>query len=166
MKNLKKFVALLLAGVMAMVLFTACSGGGNTGSNLKEDTTAEAKVLSNYSTSTVTVKNDKDLRAVAEGYLDEDYKDLDLNFKIFGYKGAFKAHAKEIGNNLVITFTARYDYKDTLLNDVLNRITNYVDKDHNASVKQDGEWTNIGVVVKGNNQQSYIGVSIRIKNYK
>ena len=28
MKNLKKFVALLLAGVMAMVLFTACSGGG------------------------------------------------------------------------------------------------------------------------------------------
>ena len=44
MKNLKKFVALLLAGVMAMVLFTACSGGGNS-SNLKEDTEAEAKVL-------------------------------------------------------------------------------------------------------------------------
>lgn len=36
MKNLKKFVALLLAGVMAMVMLTACSGGGN-GSNLKED---------------------------------------------------------------------------------------------------------------------------------
>ena len=28
MKNLKKFVALLLAGVMAMVMLTACSGGG------------------------------------------------------------------------------------------------------------------------------------------
>ena len=27
MKNLKKFVALLLAGVMAMVMLTACSGG-------------------------------------------------------------------------------------------------------------------------------------------
>ena len=27
MKNLKKFVALLLAGVMAMVLLTACGGG-------------------------------------------------------------------------------------------------------------------------------------------
>ena len=26
MKNLKKFVALLLAGVMAMVMLTACSG--------------------------------------------------------------------------------------------------------------------------------------------
>ena len=27
MKNLKKFVALLLAGVMAMVMLTACGGG-------------------------------------------------------------------------------------------------------------------------------------------
>lgn len=30
MKNLKKFVALLLAGVMAMVMLTACSGGGTS----------------------------------------------------------------------------------------------------------------------------------------
>lgn len=37
MKKLSKIVALLLAGAMAMVMLTACSGGGNTGSNLKED---------------------------------------------------------------------------------------------------------------------------------
>ena len=30
MKNLKKFVALLLAGVMAMVMLTACGGGNGT----------------------------------------------------------------------------------------------------------------------------------------
>ena len=30
MKNLKKFVALLLAGVMAMVMLTACGGGTDT----------------------------------------------------------------------------------------------------------------------------------------
>ena len=147
-----------------MVMLTACSGG--TSSNLKEDKDAEAKVLKNYSTSTVTAKNDKDLRAVAEGHLDVDYRKLDTQFKVLGYAGAFKAHAEEIGNDLVITITARYDYKDTLLNDVLNRISNHVDTDHNANLKQDGDWTNIGVVVKGNNQQSYIGVSIRIKNYK
>ena len=159
MKNLKKIVALLLAGVMAMVMLTACTGGGNTGSNLKEDTTAEDKVLRNYSTSTVDVKNDKDLRAVAE-------KHLDTEFNVLGYAGAFRAYTDKVGNDLVITIIARYDYKDTLLNIVLDRISNHVDKDHNVSLKQDGVWTNIGVVVKGNNQQSYLGVSIRIKNYK
>ena len=35
MKKLSKIVALLLAGAMAMVMLTACSGGGN-GSNLKK----------------------------------------------------------------------------------------------------------------------------------
>lgn len=45
---------------------------------------------------------------------------------------------------------------------MLNKIYNY--EDYNASVKQDGNWSNIGVVVKSNNEQSYIGISIRIKN--
>ena len=161
MKNLKKFVALLLAGVMAMVMLTACSGGGSSAGTVdsKEETKAVKLINSD-------AKNDKELRAVAEGHLDVDYRKLDTQFKFLGYAGAFKAHADEIGNDLVITITARYDYKDTLLSDVLNRISNYVDTNHNASVKQDGDWTNIGVVVKGNNQQSYIGISVRIKNYK
>lgn len=164
MKNLKKFVALLLAGVMAMVMLTACSGGPS--SNLKEDKDAEAEVLSKYSTSTVTAKNDEKLRAVAEGYLKADYRDLDTKFKAFGYMGAFNAHSDVDGKDLIITITARYDYEDTGLSYLLKKISNYVDTDHNVSVQQKGDWTNIGVVVKGNNQQSYIGVSIRIKNYK
>ena len=163
MKNLKKFVALLLAGAMAMVMLTACSGGGNGSSAGTVDSKEETKAVKLISSD---AKNDKDLRAVAEGHLDVDYEKLDAQFKFLGYAGAFKAHADEIGNDLVITITARYDYKDTLLSDVLNRISNYVDTKHNASVKQDGDFTNIGVVVKGNEQQSYIGVSIRIKNYK
>ena len=68
MKNLKKFVALLLAGVMAMVMLTACSGGG-VGSNLKEDTDAETKVLGKYSTSTTSVDNNKVLKDKAERFL-------------------------------------------------------------------------------------------------
>lgn len=55
-------------------------------------------------------------------------------------------------------------YKDTLLNAVLKKISEHVDTDHNVTVNQNGDWSNIGVVVKGNNEQSYIGVSIRIKN--
>ena len=159
MKKLKKFAALLLVGVMALALLTACGGGGGP--------TEEQKVLAQISQEKgVQATNDAELRAVAEGHLNEDRKDLDANFKIAGYLTAFNFHSEKVGNDRVITITARYDYKDTLLSDVLNRISKYVDTDHNASVEQDGNWSNIGVVVKSNNEQSYIGISIRIKGKK
>lgn len=154
MKKLKKFAALLLVGVMALALLTACGGGGGP--------TEEQKVLAQISQEKgVQVTNDAELRAVAERRLDES-----LQYKIFGYAGAFKFYTEPLGDDRVITITARYDYKDTLLSDVLNRISKYVDTDHNASVEQDGNWSNIGVVVKSNNEQSYIGISIRIKGKK
>lgn len=154
MKKLKKFAALLLVGVMALALLTACGGGGGP--------TEEQKVLAQISQEkSVQVTNDAELRAVAERRLDES-----LQYKIFGYAGAFKFYTEPLGDDRVITITARYDYKDTLLSDVLNKISNYVDTDHNASVKQDGNWSNIGVVVQSNNEQSYIGISIRIKGRK
>lgn len=154
MKKLKKFAALLLVGVMALALLTACGGGGGP--------TEEQKVLAQISQEKgVQATNDAKLREVAERRLDES-----LRYKIFGYAGAFKFYTEPLGDDRVITITARYDYKDTLLSDVLNRISKYVDTDHNASVEQDGNWSNIGVVVKSNNEQSYIGISIRIKGKK
>lgn len=154
MKKLKKFAALLLVGVMALALLTACGGGGSP--------TEEQKVLAQISQEKgVQVTNNAELRAVAERNLNED---LNAKFKILGYAGAFKFHTDRLGDDLVITITARYDYKDTLLSDVLNKIYNY--EDYNASVKQDGNWSNIGVVVQSNNEQSYIGISIRIKGKK
>ena len=154
MKKLKKFAALLLVGVMALALLTACGGGGGP--------TEEQKVLAQISQEKgVQATNDAKLREVAERRLDES-----LQYKIFGYAGAFKFYTEPLGDDRVITITARYDYKDTLLSDVLNRISKYVDTDHNASVEQDGNWSNIGVVVKSNNEQSYIGISIRIKGRK
>ena len=158
MKKLSKIVALLLVGVMALALLTACGGGGQT---------EEQKVLAQISQEKgVQVTNDAGLRAVAEGHLNDDRKDLDANFKIAGYLTAFKFHSEKVGNDRVITITARYDYKDTLLNEVLKKISEHVDTEHNASVKQDGNWSNIGVVVQSNNEQSYIGISIRLKGKK
>ena len=156
MKKLKKFAALLLVGVMALALLTACGGGGGPTGRAEStgpDQSGEGR----------QVTNNAELRAVAERNLNED---LNAKFKILGYAGAFKFHTDRLGDDLVITITARYDYKDTLLSDVLNKISNYVDTDHNASVEQDGNWSNIGVVVKSNNEQSYIGISIRIKGKK
>lgn len=154
MKKLKKFAALLLVGVMALALLTACGGGGGP--------TEEQKVLAQISQEKgVQVTNNAGLRAVAERNLNED---LNAKIKILGYAGAFNFHTDRLEGDLVITITARYDYKDTLLSDVLNKIYNY--EDYNASVKQDGNWSNIGVVVQSNNEQSYIGISIRIKGKK
>ena len=157
MKKLSKIVALLLAGALTMLLFTACGGGGGSSANKAE----EQKVMEQIGKEKgISVASDAELRAVAERNLNDD---LNAKFKILGYAGAFNFHKDRLGDDLVITITARYDYKDTLLSDVLNKISNYVDTDHNASVKQDGNWSNIGVVVQSNNEQSYIGISIRIK---
>ena len=157
MKKLSKIVALLLAGALTMLLFTACSGGGGS-------PTEEQKVLAQISREKgVQVTNDAKLREVAERNLNED---LNAQFKILGYAGKVNFHTDTLEDDLVITITARYDYKDTLLNAVLDKISNHVDTEHNASVKQDGNWSNIGVVVKGNNEQSYIGISIRLKGKK
>ena len=157
MKKLKKFAALLLVGVMALALLTACGGGGGP--------TEEQKVLAQISQEKgVQATNDAKLREVAERNLNDDRKDLDAKFKFLGYAGAVNFHTDRLEGDLVITITARYDYKDTLLSDVLNKIYNY--EDYNASVKQDGNWSNIGVVVQSNNEQSYIGISIRLKGKK
>ena len=156
MKKLKKFAALLLVGVMALALLTACGGGGGP--------TEEQKVLAQISQEKgVQATNDAKLREVAERNLNED---LNAQFNILGHAGAFKFHTDTLEGDLVITITARYDYKDTLLSYVLDKISHHVDTDHNASVEQDGIWSNIGVVVKSNNEQSYIGISIRIKGKK
>ncbi len=164
MKKLSKIVALLLAGALTMLMFTACGGGGGSSAGTVK-TEEETKAVNLISGAHGSTKNDSTLRAVAEGHLDVDYRKLDAQFKYLGYVGAVKFYAEPVGDDLVITMIARYDYKDTLLSDVLKRISEYVDTDHKVTVNQNGDWTKVGVVVKGNNEQSYIGISIGIKNY-
>ena len=159
MKNLKKFVALLLAGVMAMVMLTACSGGGNN-SNLKENTDAEAKVLGEYNTS----KNDKELKAKAEKFLDDN---LTASASIFGYNFVFDSKVE--GQNqkyLTVLVAAKLTYKDTLLGDFLTTISKRVNTDWNVDISQNGNWTDIGVVVKSDSKHSYMAVAFKIKNPK
>ena len=154
MKKLKKFAALLLVGVMALALLTACGGGGGP--------TEEQKVLAQISQEKgVQVTNNAELRAVAERNLNED---LNAKIKILGYAGAFNFHTDRLEGDLVITITAKYDYEDTLLSDILFRLSNYIDTNVNASVNQSGIWSKVGVVIKHNETQSYIGLSIRVKN--
>ena len=72
MKMLKKMAALLLAGVMALALLTAC-GDGASGKSFAQQT--EETVFSLYSKAFGIEKNDADMKKLAEktlGYIDED----------------------------------------------------------------------------------------------
>lgn len=157
MKKLSKIVALLLAGALTMLLFTACSGGGGGGGGQTE----EQKVLAQISKEkSVQVTNDAELRAVAERRLDET-----LRYKVFGYAGMYNFYQDRVGNDLAVTITARNSYQNTFLSTALTHISQYIKTDVNGNVSQDGIWSKIGVVVKSDNEQSYIGITIRIKNY-
>lgn len=156
MKNLKKFAALLLVGAMALLMLTACGGGGSA------DKTEEQKVMEKIgSQKNVQVTSDAELRAIAEARLNEDLK---VVWKLGNHAFVGKVHMNNLGDDLVITITAKYDYADTLLSDILFRLSNYIDTKVDASVNQSGIWSKVGVVIKHNETQSYIGIAIRIKN--
>lgn len=158
MKNLKKFAALLLAGAMALLMLTACGGGGGGSVNNPE----EQKVLTQIGNQKgVQVTNDAELRAIAEAHLDEDLK---IVWKLGNHEFRGDVYVNNLGDDLVITVTAKYDYEDTLLSDILFRLSNYIDTKVDASVNQSGIWSKVGVVIKHNETQSYIGIAIRVKN--
>lgn len=72
MKMLKKMAALLLAGVMALALLTACGDEAPSKSFAQQ---TEETVFSFYSKALGVEKNDADMKKLAEktlGYIDED----------------------------------------------------------------------------------------------
>lgn len=156
MKNLKKFAALLLVGAMALLMLTACGGGGSA------NKTEEQKVMEKIgSQKNVHVTSDAELRAIAEAHLNEDLK---IVWKLGNHAFVGGIYVNNLGDDLVITITAKYDYADTLLSDILTRLSNYIDTNVDASVNQSGTWSKVGVVVKRNETQSYVGIAIRVKN--
>ena len=156
MKKLSKIVALLLAGTLTMLLFTACGGGGG---GLKEDKDAEAKVLSRYSTSTV---NNKELKDEAERFLDEK---INASVSIGGYKIVLESEVKNKDKEyLTVLVATNFSYENTMLEHILNEISKKVSTDTNVNINQNGALTDIGVVVKGDSKHSYMAIAFKIKN--
>lgn len=166
MKKLSKIVALLLAGALTVLLFTACGGGGG-GSFGHRDQDKEDEAFDRFKVmaqaSNVT-ENDKSLQAVADGYLQ---KDLNSSIKILGAKLVGKVHVEgEDQKELTITVTGRYEY-GLIVNTILNEIQDAVGKKlpgTNVDVKSNGSWTNLGVVVRTDGTHSYIAVAFKVKN--
>ena len=166
MKNLKKFVALLLAGVMAMVMLTACSGGGGgTVTDEQKQERAYNRIAKNRQVNAVTVtENDKDLQKIAKKYL---HKDLDTSVEILGAKLVGKVHVEgEDKEYLTVIVTGRYDY-GIILSAILTEIQNGIGKEipgTNVNVKGDGTWTKLGVIVESDGNRSYMAFAFKVKN--
>lgn len=167
MKKLSKIVALLLAGALTMLLFTACGGGGGGSSSMSEDKDAETKVMGliQKKEGAASLQNDSDMQKIAAAKLDEDLKGA---FDVLGYK--FKGNVHVEGENeqyLIVTVTANYWFDGTLLNKLLQKIENSVKlSSFNANINQSGKWSKVGVVVKTNtsNKQSFVAITFKIEN--
>lgn len=165
MKKLSKIVALLLAGALTMLMFTACGGGGggSFGQRMPEE---EKKAFGEFAAVQASGlrENDRSLQAVAEGYLQ---KDLNSRFDFLGAKLVCKVHVDgKDQEHLTITVTARYDY-GIVVNKILTKIQEEVGRElpgTNVDVKGNGSWTKLGVVVRSDGTHSYIAIAFQIRN--
>lgn len=163
MKKLKRLAALLLAGAMVMLLFTAC--GGSSG----EDTAAEEAVMKQINlkrgTSTQSLENDKELRDLAMKYLNEDI--VNANISLGNHKFIGDVHIDGVDpaeEYVTVTVTANYMFNGTLLNSLLDKILGSNRVPTGINVTESGNWTKVGVVVKSDNSQKYVAVSVQVKN--
>ena len=167
MKNLKKFVALLLAGVMAMVMLTACSGG-TTADTQKEEAIRKQLGKRTEATSLCDrdgkVENDSQLYKETAKLLDARIKAETSAFGIlavdFDVKGIDPVEQ-------YVTVTLSADYKTAgLVAGLITKITEELGKieSTNNSVKLDTEWAKAAVVVRTNEKGSYAAIAIQVKN--
>ena len=151
MKHLKKLAALLLVGVLALSLLTACGGGGGSTS---ADTQAEAAVMAAINEKrSDKLQNDPALCRTANQRIDvaisEKWK-LSSDFKLDTYR--------EDGS-VGFTLIAKCDYKNTDLAKLIKTYTNI-----NSS--QVGTWSKVGAVVRTVDGQTYIAISVAIDTSK
>ena len=150
MKHLKKLAALLLVGVLALSLLTACGGSGST----SQDAQAEAAVMAAINQNRPAndkLQNSRELRETAR-------RDLDAAIKFGNLSSSFRYvdHTDLKNGKFGGTFIAKCDYKNTDLAKLIKTNTsinsNHVDN-----------WSDVGVVVRTDNGQTYIAISAVFK---
>ena len=150
MKHLKKLAALLLVGVLALSLLTACGGGGSTSADTQAETAVMAAINQNRS---VKLQNSSELRKTANQNIDAAISgklgQLSSDFK-------FVLDPNPEDGSVGFTLVAKCDYKNTDLAKLIKTVTNI-----NSS--QVGKWSDVGVVVRTVDGQTYIAISVAIK---
>lgn len=170
MKKLSKIVALLLAGALTMLMFTACSGGGGGGDYGTRDADKEASLFTSVKggsqVSAQVTANDPTLCETADRHLKED---LNTDLSIFGAKFVANVHVDgEKDQYLIITATANY-IGGPLSERTLEKIEKLAGKKlsgTDVNVRGNGSWIDVGVVVRNVGTHSYMAVAFKIENPK
>ena len=151
MKHLKKLAALLLVGVLALSLLTACGGGGgSTSADTQAETAVMAAINDNRS---VKLQNSSELRKTANQSIDAAISgklgQLSSDFK-------FVLDPNPEDGSVGFTLVAKCDYKNTDLAKLIKTVTNISSYNMN-------KWSEVGVVVRTVDGQTYIAISVAIK---
>lgn len=156
MKHLKKLAALLLVGVLALSLLTACGGSGSTSQDAQAEAAVMAAINENRPVSSAKLQNSSELRKIAN-------QDLDVAIKSGNLSSSFtvKSHTDLKNGKFGYTFIAKCDYKNTDL-------AKLIKTDTNSNSKYMDKWSDVGVVVRTNkdNGQTYIAISVAIDTSK
>ena len=157
MKMLKKLAALILAGAMVLVLFTAC--GSETTPTQEQQ--AEAQVMSEINKDRPAgqkLENNAQRRAVASQNIDAAANGK-LGSLLFGHTFHMDDPNEIKNGKFAFTYVAKYDYQNTKLADLIDKITKGgTDVESNSET----DWSEIGVVVKTVKGQTYIAVSVLV----
>ena len=150
MKHLKKLAALLLVGVLALSLLTACGGSGSTSQDAQAEAAVMAAINDNRS---VKLQNSSELRKTANQSIDAAISgklgQLSSDFK-------FVLDTKPEDGSVGFTLVAKCDYKNTDLAKLIKTVTNINSYNMN-------KWSEVGVVVRTVDGQTYIAISVAIK---
>lgn len=156
MKHLKKLAALLLVGVLALSLLTACGGSGSTSQDAQAEAAVMTAINQNRPVSSAKLQNSSELRKIAN-------QDLDVAIKSGNLSSSFtvKSHTDLKNGKFGYTFIAKCDYKNTDL-------AKLIKTDTNINSKYMDKWSDVGVVVRTNkdNGQTYIAISVAIDTSK
>ena len=151
MKHLKKLAALLLVGVLALSLLTACGGSGSTSQDAQAEAAVMAAINENRPVSSAKLQNSSELRETAK-------RDLDAAIKLGNLSSSFRYvdHTDLKNGKFGGTFIAKCDYKNTDLAKLIKTDTN-INSHHMDN------WSDVGVVVRTDNGQTYIAISAVFK---
>ena len=165
MKKLSKIVALLLAGAMAMVMLTACTGGNgpNVPGNPKEQEMME-KITSSSQGKGIK-GNDPGLYKTALTDLNTDFEAQSKNGGKF--KGDLRVRGTDPAEEYVtITVTANYRSSEFITN-LLKFISENIGfkcPGTKVDFKSDSSWAKAAVVVRSNEYGTYVAVAIQVRN--
>ena len=159
MKKLKRFAAVLLAGIMVLTLLTACGSDTGIGKIDKEKQDEMEKQLASMG----ITANDPELYQIA-------LKHLEADILFSRGKPLFKNSIQQKGidpseKNVILTVTAKYDSSKTDLA-YLTAFMGWMLKQNypDAAINVNSGWSKAAIVVKTNAEGSYVALSVQVEN--